>query len=64
MTSPIIQDMLLSGEPDNNNAAHAAVHQIDTYYWDRNLDSDPLRAFGFRRMMIMLFLMFLLSFIQ
>jgi hypothetical protein len=36
----IMKDMLLSD--DNENAALTAANRINTYYWDRNLDSGPL----------------------
>lgn len=35
----IIQDLLSSDSDDINTAARTAAHQIDTYYWDRNLES-------------------------
>lgn len=39
----IMKDMLLSN--DRENASLTAAHQINTYYWDRNLDSGPLFRF-------------------
>lgn len=39
----IMKDMLLSG--DSKNATPTAAHRINTYYWDRNLDSGPLFRF-------------------
>lgn len=42
----IIQGMLLSGGGSNgDNAACTVAHQINSYYWDRNLDSGPLFQF-------------------
>lgn len=41
----IIKDMLLSSESDSDNAAPTAARGINTYYWDRNLDSGPLFKF-------------------
>lgn len=39
---PIIKDLLSSDDDDGddiNTAARTAAHLIDTYYWDRNLES-------------------------
>lgn len=39
----IMKDMLLPD--DSGNAALTAAQRINTYYWDRNLDSGPLFRF-------------------